>query len=565
MIESNTKINNYILYFITFYFLFFHQINSLLFLKSLSINYIDSLDGIAVYKKVIANMYQRGFENINIFLNGELEWYNLDGIFRPLIIIYVILDFKEAFFFEIFLYKIFAFYSFYRLSNKFFKLEKLYAIFVSILYAEIVIQNSYVPQSILILFYPYIAYLLLKEKKINLKNYLTLIFIGSNSSMVFEFPAICAFFIFFVLLSKRHLGKNLFLILGPLTISMLIFNAYLFLNFDGTIYQRSEYTFDQQIYKIFWDTAKGFLYIPPHNLEFIFKFIFILLQFVLLIFCFFNKKNVKLFLIYFLIFFILIFFIKIFILLFYDYLPNNIRSIQYIRIQRIQPLVLLIIFINFFKSDLIKKKLKKLFLIIFCSSIVSFGGQPFIENVFRNLVYSNFKNQDFKNIQKQYFNKEYIKIVNKIFLQETIEFNAYSKLLNFDNFYKFDEYKSIKQIVKNDVVVSHDLDPMIAVANGIKSADGYFQLYPLSYKKKFRKIIEKELEKSSVLKKYFNEFGSRIYLFSHEKKNPAFNFLALKDLNIKYIISKHKMHHKSLSLVHTVCCIKNKIFLYKIV
>ena len=565
MIESNTKINNYILYFITFYFLFFHQINSLLFLKSLSINYIDSLDGIAVYKKVIANMYQRGFENINIFLNGELEWYNLDGIFRPLIIIYVILDFKEAFFFEIFLYKIFAFYSFYRLSNKFFKLEKLYAIFVSILYAEIVIQNSYVPQSILILFYPYIAYLLLKEKKINLKNYLTLIFIGSNSSMVFEFPAICAFFIFFVLLSKRHLGKNLFLILGPLTISMLIFNAYLFLNFDGTIYQRSEYTFDQQIYKIFWDTAKGFLYIPPHNLEFIFKFIFILLQFVLLIFCFFNKKNVKLFLIYFLIFFILIFFIKIFILLFYDYLPNNIRSIQYIRIQRIQPLVLLIIFINFFKSDLIKKKLKKLFLIIFCSSIVSFGGQPFIENVFRNLVYSNFKNQEYKNIQKQYFNKEYIKIVNKIFLQETIEFNAYSKLLNFDNFYKFDEYKSIKQIVKNDVVVSHDLDPMIAVANGIKSADGYFQLYPLSYKKKFRKIIEKELEKSSVLKRYFNEFGSRIYLFSHEKKNPAFNFLALKDLNIKYIISKHKMHHKSLSLVHTVCCIKNKIFLYKIV
>lgn len=565
MIESNTKINNYILYFITFYFLFFHQINSLLFLKSLSINYIDSLDGIAVYKKVIANMYQRGFENINIFLNGELEWYNLDGIFRPLIIIYVILDFKEAFFFEIFLYKIFAFYSFYRLSNKFFKLEKLYAIFVSILYAEIVIQNSYVPQSILILFYPYIAYLLLKEKKINLKNYLTLIFIGSNSSMVFEFPAICAFFIFFVLLSKRNLGKNLFLILGTLTISMLIFNAYLFLNFDGTIYQRSEYTFDQQIYKIFWDTAKGFLYIPPYNLEFIFKFIFILLQFVLLIFCFFNKKNVKLFLIYFLIFFILVFFIKIFILLFYDYLPNNIRSIQYIRIQRIQPLVLLIIFINFFKSDLIKKKLKKLFLIIFCSSIVSFGGQPFIENVFRNLVYSNFKNQDFKNIQKQYFNKEYIKIVNKIFLQETIEFNAYSKLLNFDNFYKFDEYKSIKQIVKNDVVVSHDLDPMIAVANGIKSADGYFQLYPLSYKKKFQKIIEKELEKSSVLRRYFNEFGSRIYLFSHEKKNPAFNFLALKDLNIKYIISKHKMHHKSLSLVHTVCCIKNKIFLYKIV
>lgn len=110
MIDSNIKINNYILYFITFYFLFFNQINSLLLLKSLSINYIDSLDGITVYKKVIANMYQRGFENISIFLNGELKWYNLDGIFRPLIIIYIILDFKQAFFFEIFFQNIFQKY-----------------------------------------------------------------------------------------------------------------------------------------------------------------------------------------------------------------------------------------------------------------------------------------------------------------------------------------------------------------------------------------------------------------------------------------------------------------------
>ena len=47
--------------------------------------------------------------------------------------------------------------------------------------------------------------------------------------------------------------------------------------------------------------------------------------------------------------------------------------------------------------------------------------------------------------------------------------------------------------------MSVGLDPMIAVMNDIRVIDGYHSVYPLSYKIKFRKIIEKELTKNIKL------------------------------------------------------------------
>ena len=54
---------------------------------------------------------------------------------------------------------------------------------------------------------------------------------------------------------------------------------------------------------------------------------------------------------------------------------------------------------------------------------------------------------------------------------------------------------------------------MIAVMNDIYVIDGYHQIYPLSYKIKFRKIIEDELNQNQKLEKYYDEWGNRVYLF----------------------------------------------------
>lgn len=60
------------------------------------------------------------------------------------------------------------------------------------------------------------------------------------------------------------------------------------------------------------------------------------------------------------------------------------------------------------------------------------------------------------------------------------------------------------------------LHPAAAAYNGFYTVDGYSNNYPLSYKHAFRKVIEKELDKDSALKTYFDDWGNRCYLFSSE-------------------------------------------------
>ena len=92
--------------------------------------------------------------------------------------------------------------------------------------------------------------------------------------------------------------------------------------------------------------------------------------------------------------------------------------------------------------------------------------------------------------------------------------------LNFHNFYDEALFQSIAQhIGKNQQdyrVVSIGLHPSIAQYNGFYTLDGYQALYPLEYKMRFRKIIECELRKDQKFQRYFDDWGSRCYVFSSE-------------------------------------------------
>ena len=60
---------------------------------------------------------------------------------------------------------------------------------------------------------------------------------------------------------------------------------------------------------------------------------------------------------------------------------------------------------------------------------------------------------------------------------------------------------------------------MIAAMNGIKVIDGYHNLYPKSYKNKFKNIINDELKMNESMEYYFNNWGSQLYLFYNDPKN----------------------------------------------
>jgi hypothetical protein len=158
---------------------------------------------------------------------------------------------------------------------------------------------------------------------------------------------------------------------------------------------------------------------------------------------------------------------------------------------------------------------------------------------------------------------------------------------SFYDFYDTKLFSNIKTHIGKPTetyrVVSLGIFPSVANYNDFFCLDGYMNLYPLKYKHLFREIIAPELDKSIELKKYFDFWGSRCYLFSAEldgkylwskvQNKKVFdlniNIKSLKQLSQKetYIISAVEIiNYKSLELILENVFEGNywKIYLYRI-
>lgn len=104
-------------------------------------------------------------------------------------------------------------------------------------------------------------------------------------------------------------------------------------------------------------------------------------------------------------------------------------------------------------------------------------------------------------------------IKTEIFKQE-------AGVLTYKQFYSPELYQEIRDYIDKDQsnyrVVSLGLQPAAALYSGFYTIDGYFANYPLAYKRKFYKIIEDELNKNEIARKYFQNFGSVVILLSDE-------------------------------------------------
>ncbi len=100
-------------------------------------------------------------------------------------------------------------------------------------------------------------------------------------------------------------------------------------------------------------------------------------------------------------------------------------------------------------------------------------------------------------------------------------------------------------------VASIGIHPAIAQYNGFYTLDTYNNFYPLVYKHQFRKIIAQELHRNRVIRRYFDQWGGRCYLFTSQLgkrymikkdskrhlKNLQLNTVELKKLGGRYIFS----------------------------
>ena len=159
--------------------------------------------------------------------------------------------------------------------------------------------------------------------------------------------------------------------------------------------------------------------------------------------------------------------------------------------------------------------------------------------------------------------------------------------ITFNQFFDKLIYKEIKLVLGNDTVfnVIHlGISPSPSKYAGLLVLDDYQGDYPLEYKKEFRKIIEGELNKSLALKKSYDEWGARSYMYSAEEfdeklmkrngilyiHNLSINTEQLKKMKCKNIISSIYIgNFRSLNLTLKKVFVSpldyKIIFLYKLI
>lgn len=178
-----------------------------------------------------------------------------------------------------------------------------------------------------------------------------------------------------------------------------------------------------------------------------------------------------------------------------------------------------------------------------------------------------------KHIKKGYLIVSVIAILQFGILLKSQEYITYHYLPTYRQFYAEKQFNDIKEHINKDIseyrVINIGLHPAIAQYNGFYTLDGYSVNYPLEYKYKFKKIIEKELDKNLRNSAGFDRWGGWCYIFWQDFylwyfqtcKNDystinelALNYDILKEMGGEYIISAVEINTKEnerLQLVKT--------------
>ena len=543
---------------------------SLILFGSVVINPHDNLELNQVYNHVISKIINGNFESHKIFLSGEFKWHYLDELFYPINIFHLILNNKQFFFFEEILSKIIAYFSFYLFSKYFFN-EKIYSILGAIFYASIITNIDSPAPTIFLSFLPYLLYLAITKNQLNFKHIFVIFFIGINSSLVFDYLSLVLMLIFSYFFRNKKNIKFLFIYFIVITLGMIISAIPLIISIlseqTHRIDMMEKNTLSntlvlelKNLYEIFFPKNIKDLFYLPNNL----------LKLLILIFSLFLIKKKEISLLLFFIFFTYTFKILLSSDLAQIYFDNFfliLKGFNFHRLSNILPLLYSILLVAILKS-IENNYFKKTFVTLIIIS--SFFLQIYfpINELAKELIRKNFKKVSLELVENNYRNKNFKEVIFLVRDKKNYKYNQINyniKSFNtFDAYYRFDVYKKIKTIVSSKRVGSLGIDPMIAAMNDINVIDGYHNLYHLEYKKKFKKIIQEELNQNETIKDYYENWGNRVYMYFNDKNNLLLNFQEAKKLGAEYIISTFEIKNKNLSSNFLMFDEDNKIYLYKI-
>ena len=183
----------------------------------------DILDGEIVYNHIIGKFYRGEPESIDLFIGGEIKWYFLRRILQPLTLLYAFFETETAFWVTDIIVKLICYISFFKLAKKL-KCSNFNSSLVGCLYACSI--YSWTHFGIGIAAFPYLIYLLVKNKDLKLRNYFIISFIGLNSDLATDFFVLPLLFAIFLIFCFKNLKSN-FQIFLKISILFIFFNILL--------------------------------------------------------------------------------------------------------------------------------------------------------------------------------------------------------------------------------------------------------------------------------------------------------------------------------------------------
>jgi len=515
-------------------FLFVLSLNYIipvLIFGQITLFYLDSLEIEIVYNLILSKILRGDFEAIKIFLNGEIKIEYLKRLFQPYMVLYVIFNTELAYWLIDILVKITSYFSFFILAKKI-NQNLLVCGLISCLYASI---NLPTHEGFGLAILPYLSYLILYKNNLKFKHYFLIIFFGLNTDIIMTGISIPVFAIFSFLFVKKEKYIHLIKILLLFSICILIANCnFVYIAFQAEQLHRVEFQRESFfLYESIINFFMTLLNIPTGvNFGTLMELPYTLIVVPLMFGVFISKdREAKIPL------FIIILTTAFLTLLKYEMIAKYIYNTE-----------------NLFRTISWEYLGRSFFLLYAFSIIYILRKQNIYEKILIFVVcLSIFLSQ---------INSSIVPFVK----DKVLKTKDYQNFYTFTGYYDFYDYTSIKKIVHNKRTISVGLDPMVAVWHDIKVIDGYYTLYPLTYKKKFRKIIEKELNQNSQFKKYYDNWGNRVYTSIYRQKNQnsiQLNFKEAKSIGAEFVISKYSLNSKDLSLI-SEDCIKKGLCLYRI-
>lgn len=584
---SSTKIRiNYYHFFFLLLIFFNYFLSFFLFDSFIFATPTDLFDSEILYNKILGQIFLGDFYVLDSLLNGEYKWFYFTRIFYIINFFYSFLSPETAFLIIDFLVKVFAYISFFKLSKLINYNSNFFSFLLATVYSYTVTTAVDDYHSSVFGFgaavIPYLTYLVLKNKELRIRNYFFIIFTAINSHFYFAlFILIMPIFLHYYKNNINHKIMikifSLFFLFCILVNINILYIAIFYetpLNRDNwnsenlPLLQNIKFYFENLFYSpIFFerliynnDLNEKIIYLPLFLKKLPIS-IFYILTIFLLLFQKVKKNNLFLFIVFFI---PLICFIEKTQI--YTYIINQldlgiIKSIQLSRIKLLFSFILLFALANLKMNVVIKKfTIISLTLIILLFQ-VNKTIVPFTKD---KINYSQLNTDDKKELKNYFINLEFINLFKLLKDFSNLEKNSKESFLTFKDYYNSNSFSNIKTIVNDDFVLPIDFDPAKLIYNNIRTVGGYFQFYPIKYKKLFREIIKEELENNNIKKKQFDNYGHRLYAFVNNPNDIKIDFYKAKSIGVKFVISSKNLVNKNLKKICENCNNNLDINLYLI-